>query len=466
MSKASSLDAIIDKIYQSEAVDNHTVILENKILAKFDNIKAKNNGIDISDILSTFSGSKSRSERCKIMGVINEMLNKNVLKQAPKTKRLYLVSEEVEEKNEEKYGKDFDVSRVIEYFESSVAGSVAGIPVSKAIKDITAKHDISKNKVAKIIHTLIKNNVLHKGPAEGTLIFNSVEEEEENVIPIPGVLTNNNLSQDDVKDMPLTNTETDETLKARGFREIAPNIYQSSDGKQHFILTPESTNFDINKVMYNTDDAYTRLCEEFEEAIDDIESFDMDDQTDGLDEFDGDVDTDIDDDMSDEGEEITITLTKDEHALIQSILEKLGGTTTDVEEDIDIDIDDDGMGDEDIDVDVEEDTYDDLEQDEEEIDIDEFDEEEDAEELAGIAGGVHDASFSSGAASMKKHSAGACHGGKPVTTKNITPHGGQAHDAAGSVRAASMKKHSGAADRGGKPVRSKLSTTGKSLFEL
>lgn len=294
------------------------------------------------------------------------------------------------------------------------------------------------------IKELFQNNTLKKGIEDGTIILNSVdveEEEEEGLIPI-------------------MNKETPETLKAKGWSEVSPGIFLSPDGVQKYALTGESINLLLNKTMRKFDNnSFARLCEEFEE---DIDNLDIDDSTAGLDEFD---DEEMDDD--DVEEEDTIQISIPRH-LVDSLHELVAF------------LDENGSDDEDELVDdlaTDEEANMDLMSGDESDDAsvsgteEDFSYDEDEETLAGSTSSVFDASFGSseGGASVKRKTPAYDRSGRPIEGGYRRTAGAAAYDGSGRDGGASMKRSSLTYDKSGKPIDSKVTRKARSknsIFDL
>lgn len=446
--------------------------LKDEILSLFDDIYVQNSGLTTADILEHLQSAGSIFDKNKIMFELQNLINDKVLKLNSVTKKIYLnLDEDNEEQVDLSEFTETDLTdKVLDYFDTSVTAGVGGISIQIAVKDIKKETGTSKPEIMSCITKLLKNKQLKKGVTPGTIMVNSVEEEESLIPVTPGIGSSDYSNED----LPLTNQETPESLKLKGWKEETPGIFMSPDGKSKYILSREEKS--INMHMSYHDKQYEMLCEEFDRSLDEIENADID-NTDGLDEFTDDTADEIEDtDETDGEDDVTVTLTAHEAEVLQAILHKINGTTedtadyvsdaaTDEEANAEL-MGDDDIEDEDFDSEepAEEDEEDDIDWDSEDWDFD-----EDEETVADSStSGVFDGSFSSGAPTMKKHTPAYDKSGKPITGKGHTPTAhGNAQDCAGRPGAPTMKKHTPAYDKSGKPVNSKVTSgVGKSIFDL
>ena len=475
-------------IKKAETVDfeedeESTEDITEQILAQFDSIYAMANGLSTADILQKMQKNRSIFEKNKIMFGIQNLINSHQLRVDPATKKLFVNNDEAEEAEftdiEEMTDKSLD-DAILDYFDSSVTAGIGGISINEVVKDIKKETGSSKPEIMSCITKLIKDKKLQKGVTPGTIMLNSVDEEEESLIPqTPGIgsSTNQNTEQ------PLTNQETPESLKLKGWKEEMPGQFISPDGSVKYILSKEEKT--INMCMGYKDVNYEQLCEEFDRELDEIENSDID-NTDGLDEFDSeteDMDMEDDTDFEDDGEMITVELTKDEADILRKILAKVDGTDI-ADEDVDMEDEDDDFVDDAAtdeeanaelmgDADLEEEEDEEWE-DSEDIDWGADDDEdwtfdEDEESIADDStSGVYDGSFSDGAPVLKKHTVSADRKNKPITGKGYTPSAhGSAFDGAGRKGQPTMTKTTPAFDKASKPVKSKTTSgVGKSIFAL
>lgn len=459
-----------------------TITIEDEVISLFDSMPAMTSGLSVSNILAKLQKTESIFEKNKIMYAIQELINSGRLREDSSTGKIHLVTEEAEEVPEvnlDQFIKDSSLSdKIIEYFDNSITGSVAGVSISEAVKDIKKETGAKKPEIMSCITKLLKNKKLKKGVTPGTIIINSAEEEEESLIQVP---TSDTSTQTDNKDMPLTNQETPESLKLKGWKEENPNIFVSPDGNVKYILSKEGNS--LNIYMNYKDKEWEQLCEEFDAKLDAIESGAMD-NTDGLDEFESETDefeTDEDVDFEDEDsdEMVTVQLTKQEADTLRTILDKIEGV-----EEVEIDDDDKDAAEDDdfiddaatdeeanaklLDADLEKEEDNEEEFKDIEWDFDDLDTDEDEEELADAIDSVYDGSFSDGAPTFKKHTPAYDSKGKPIASKEHAPTAhGSAHDCTERKGGATMQKHTAAYDKSGKPIKSKV-TSGvkKSIFAL
>ena len=455
--------------------------ITEQILAQFDSIYAMANGLSTADILQKMQKNRSIFEKNKIMFGIQNLINSHQLRVDPATKKLFVNNDEAEESEftniEEMTDKNID-DAILDYFDSSVTAGIGGISINEVVKDIKKETGSSKPEIMSCITKLLKDKKLQKGVTPGTIMLNSTDEEEESLIPqTPGIgdSTNQNSEQ------PLTNQETPESLKLKGWKEEMPGQFISPDGSVKYILSKEEKT--INMCMGYKDVNYEQLCEEFDRELDEIENSDID-NTEGLDEFDSeteDMDMEDDTDFEDDSEMITVELTKDEADILRKILAKVDGTDIEAEDEVDDDFVDDAATDEEAnaelmgDADLEEEEDEDEEwEDSEDLDwgADEDEDwtfDEDEETLADDStSGVYDGSFSDGAPVLKKHTVSVDRKNKPITGKGYTPTAhGSAFDGAGRKGQPTMSKTTPAFDKSGKPVKSKTTSgVGKSIFAL
>lgn len=356
---------------------------------------------------------------------------------------------------------------ILSVLDDTVSGSVSGMSTKEIIKAVRdTDSSLTKPQIINAIKELMKQGKIVKGPIEGTLIINSVDNSEDEEIPTGVIRSSQPSSTKTQENQALTNGETKETLKAKGWKENTPNVFTSPDGKEKFALTAESKNLKLNKIM-NTykDDAFFALCEEVQNEIDKIENgYDMpeDDTTAGLDELHSDATAD-----DTEEDAYTITLTKSEYDLFKSIAEKIMAAADDAEDD---DTEDDDTDEFTTDEATDEEANADLmSSDDDDVN---FDDEEDAEESLDDSGnGVYDGSFSNGAPSLAKSTPAYGPARRaPITSKHLSPKGGQAYDGAQNAGAPRMSKQTPEyKSKSGKPVQSKQTSaagTQKSLFEI
>ena len=456
--------------------------ITEQILAQFDSIYAMANGLSTADILQKMQKNRSIFEKNKIMFGIQNLINSHQLRVDPATKKLFVNNDEAEESEftdiEEMTDKSID-DAILDYFDSSVTAGIGGISINEVVKDIKKETGSSKPEIMSCITKLLKDKKLQKGVTPGTIMLNSTDEEEESLIPnTPGIGSSTNQNSE----QPLTNQETPESLKLKGWKEETPGQFISPDGSVKYILSKEEKT--INMCMGYKDVNYEQLCEEFDRELDEIENSDID-NTEGLDEFDSeteDMDMEDDTDFEDDSEMITVELTKDEADILRKILAKVDGTDIEADDEVDeVDDDfvDDAATDEEAnaelmgDADLEEDEDEEWE-DSEDIDWGSDEDEdwmfdEDEESLADDStSGVYDGSFSDGAPVLKKHTATADRKNKPITGKGYTPSAhGSAFDGAGRKGQPTMSKATPAFDKSGKPVKSKTTSgVGKSIFAL
>ena len=476
--KAETIDFEEDE----ESADDIT----EQILAQFDSIYAMANGLSTADILQKMQKNRSIFEKNKIMLSIQNLINRHQLRVDPATKKLFVNNDEAEEEQdeftdiEELTNKSLD-NTILDYFDSSVTAGVGGISINEVVKDIKKETGAAKPEIMSCITKLLKDKKLQKGVTPGTIMLNSTDEEEESLIPqTPGIGSH----VDQNSEQPLTNQETPESLKLKGWKEETPGQFISPDGSVKYILSKEEKT--INMCMGYKDVNYEQLCEEFDRELDEIENSDID-NTEGLDEFDSeaeDMDMEDDADFDADDEMITVELTQGEADILRKILAKIDGTDiadedTDIEDSDDDFVDDAAtdeeanaelMGDADVDTDEEDEEW----EDNEDIDWgddsdDDWSFDEDEESLADDStSGVYDGSFSDGAPALKKHTPSADRKNKPITGKGYTPSAhGSAFDGAGRKGQPTMSKSIPAFDKSGKPVKSKTTNgVGKSIFAL
>lgn len=452
----------------NEGLSNGNKELKNEILFLFEQYGTDN--FTIAETIQNIKRNHKNIKQNKILRTLQDMLNENLIKQDNKSKRIFIVNEE--NNSEETDNISDEEEQVLEYFNTTVSGAMTGVDFSDAIKDIKKQYGLSRQSIIKSISNLIKDGKLQKGPKDNTIMLKYSEEENFETI-IPSIKTQNGISET----QPLTNKETPQTLLAKGYHEVSDGIYVSADGKSQYILSAESknNNFQLNKNMnYKNSYDYERLVEEFSQQIDDIESFDTDediddmdiDNTDGLDELN---DTD-----EVEEESYTVTLTKAELDLLKDIVAKFEDADLGEDElDDEISDDDDYIDDEATDEEATDDLVNGDEDDDLDVDIEEdIDDNEDFEEdfedlVDDVDGGVYTGAGRNGATTLTKNKKELDRKGKPVNSKTYAPHSGTAYDGSGRNGAPSLTKHNASKERGGKPVNSKqTSGVGKSLFDL
>lgn len=443
---------------EDEEVDMNQLI-EDKIIDLLSNlINVKS--LKINEIITRIGPSQKRD----IMGALQRLSNKKVIN-IDKFKNISLNEGQSEEDEQDIIDDIVDeegslTNIILDILDTNVSGSVSGMTSKDIIKAVKQENeDYSKPEVISAIKNLLKSKKIVKGPIEGTLIINSVEEDGE--IPT-GVIHNTPSSTEVQANQALTNGETKDTLKAKGWKETNPGIFTSPDGKQKFAITSESKNFKINNIMFNSykDDDFEALLKEAADTIDEIENGITDDNsTEGLDEFNADEDTDTDEVEGDDGEDsYTVTLTADEYNMLMTIVDKLKGAHEEMEAEDDY-IDDEA---------TDEKANAELMGDEEDID---FSDEEDEENFDETGSGLYDGAFKDGAAKMDKHTGS--YGNErraPITSKHFAPKGCTAFDGAGRNGGASLSKETPEyKSKSGKPVQSKNSSaagSSKSIFEI
>lgn len=426
------------------------------ILQQFEGMVPGTTGIALRDLLGFFQTVPGEYSTGQIMRVLQNLINKKELRLDDITKKLFPgdVSED-----EEDYLTPEDViedevtikDEIVDYFQNSTSGSVGGVSLSQVIKDLTKETEHSKQEIIEGIKELMKDGVLKKGINDGTILFNSVSEEdidasedEEGSITPPTPVTSNNNSP-----APVMNQETPETLKAKGWKEMTPGTFLSPDGVQKYIIAEQLNQTLINKIMTYKDDSFEALCEEFSEDYNDIEQFDSienADDTDGLDEF----ETTDEIELEDGDDEVTITLSKDECDILEKVLRKVRG---DEAEDTEDDLVDDLATDEEANVDLLGDDDEDEDEDDEDFN---FDFEEDEENLTDDeANGLYIGTFNDGAPKMKKETPS--YGNprrQPIEGKYYKPSKKTVYDGTGRDGSARMTKETPAYDRSGKPASS------------
>lgn len=455
------------------------------ILQQFNGLTSRTTGIALHDLLGYFQTIPEEYSKNQIMRILQRLINKNQIKLDTITKKMFLCNDEDEEDaedteflvDEEDAEEDYITPEEIindeepsltndieEYFQTSTAGSVSGIPYNQALKDLSIITGYAKQEIASSIKELMSSGILKKGVTDGTIIVNSIEEEEEGSIIPTGVNNNSTLP------IPIMNQETPETLKAKGWTEISPGMFLGPDGVQKYAITEDFNYSGINKFMSYKDDDMEKLFEEFDSQFAEIEGFDDSDNmenTDGLDEFETEENIDIEGDG-----EITITLSQDEADILDRILKKIKGEDVGEEELVD-----DLASDEEANIDLmgsdddEFESEDDYMTDEDAEDEFNFDFEEDEENIADEnAGGNFDGSFSNGAPNLKKQTPPTGDfKRKPITGKGYTPTNRQAYDATGRDGSPKLQKQTPQYDKSGKPVNSnttKKAGTKTSIFDL
>lgn len=371
---------------------------------------------------------------------------------------------------------------ILEVLGNSASGSVSGLTPSEIVRQVRYKNtSYKKHAVMETLKQLLSDKKIVKGPGGKTLIVNSSDEDEE----IPTGMIKSPSSTQTQENQALTNGETKDTLKAKGWKENTPGIFTSPDGKEKFAVTAESRELKLNKIMNKTykDDEFYALCEEVDQAIDEIESGYTSEEpdTEGLDE--------LGDTAGEEGEgedyEYTIQLTADEYELFKGIAEKILDAGAGAEEDYVSDDATDEEANADLmngtDSDTDDLDFDDNEDSEEEDEkcpscgkkkcVCGEDSEEDSEEGLDDGGnGVHDGSFSNGAPSLTKQTPSyGSNRRAPITSKHFNPKSGTAYDGAHNAGAPKLQKQTPEyKSKSGKPVSSKNTAsagTQKSLFE-
>lgn len=463
------------------------------VLQQFEGLEPRTTGIALRDLLSFFQTMPGEYSKSQIMRVLQNLINKKELKIDEMTKKLFpadanedeedidlndneesaQIEAEFDSEDEESYITPEDITEdeftindeIINYFQNSTSGSVGGINLSQVVKDLIKETNRSKQEIIEGIKELMKDGTLKKGVTDGTILFNSiseedidnVEEEEGSISPI----TNTNNSP-----VPVMNQETPETLRAKGWTEIVPGTFLGPDGVQKYVITEQSNQTLLNKIMNYKDDSFEALCEEFSDDFNEIEGFgavENPDDTDGLDEFEATDEIDIEDG----DEEVTITLSKDECDILEKVLRKVKG-----EEDTEEDLVDDLATDEEATIDLmgDDDEGFDGEEDEDDEDFN-FDFDEDEENIADEdSSGTYDAAFNDGAAKLKKNTPG--YGNprrQPIEGKAYKPSKKSVYDAAGRDGAAKMTKETPAFDKSGKPISSettKKAGSKDSIFNL
>lgn len=449
--------------------------IKENILGMFNHINSSVNGLNINEIIRQIG--RQGVARNKIYRILQELINKRTLISDEYTKKIYLNDEAEEDFKDDGMSDDELHDRVIDYFDRSVSGSIGGISPTKAVKDIAKEVEVEQSRVAKAITDLLKDKVLIRGVEDGTLIYNSAdsiemdnlgddldeapEEDAETIsVTIPG---GGDAPQ------PINNQETPETLKMKGWEEITPGTYQSPDGNTKYSITVPMESFDnssINKSMkYNSKSEFVRLCEEFEAAMDEIDTFDGEDSTDGLDEFDSET-TESETPAEDT---VTVEFTPEEVEVLKSICSKLGLSVSDdtdvevTEDDIEDDFVDDEATDEEANAELMDDfdsDFEDEDEDNEDVlnfeieDEDDWDFDEDEESVADSSSSVYDGSGRQGAATMTRTTPSYDKSGKPVTSK-IKVSSGHGADAARSNGGATTTRTTPSYDKSGKPVKSR-----------
>lgn len=478
--------------YEEDAEEMPMETIKNKIIGLFNDFTNSANGILFDDILVDFKSKYHFKNSSRyISRALQELFNKGVLTFDDRTKKIYLAdnNEDEEELDTLEVSDNNLREEIVDFFDTSASGSVSGISLRDINKEFKDKY--SKKEIIDALKALIADKTLIKGPAEGTLIINSVEdapeeEEEGSLIPSSGLATGDPNSDEGI-DNTVTNVETPETLKQKGWKPFQTNtcVFISPDGKQKYILDKNKMNesFEVNNFMSKLNEYnYDALVFEAAQIIDDMEVEDDNlDNTAGLDEFDS-TEDDLDDETADldaENNSIDIELTRDELETIAPILKKLLAIVdTDDAEDIeDSDLEDDEPVD---DLATDEETTEDLFADEDEEDEccegkkckkdleDEEDEEVPADETVG---GVYDGSATLSRPQMaRKHTVKYDRSGNPINAKGLTPRPGQADDCAASVSGGpKMTKTTPPFDKNGNPVKSKVTagaSSNKSYWDL
>ena len=344
----------------------------------------------------------------------------------------------------EEGGLKADVRKV---FKKTVSGSVSGIKLNQVVKELYNKTRASKPAIMQAIKDLLKSKELIKGPNGDTLIYNSEAEknEQDEEVPVPDALKSQTPQNNTASygSQPLSNRETPETLKAKGWKDNGNGLFVSPDGKQQFVFSNESKTINISTMNTNNEFDFEKLCEEFDEELNRMNNEEDLDQTEGLDELE---DEGTEDDLEDDGDTVQVTLTKSEAQLLSDLASKLSGALSGEEDDM---VDDEAtdeaanadlMDDDEVSFDEGED--DDLGDDEE----DPFagDNEEDSEEVSDNSG-AYTGAYTDGGASISK--SGASWGPdrrKPIEgAYKPSAHGSAPHDGSHKPTGASMSKHNG-----------------------
>lgn len=353
---------------------------------------------------------------------------------------------------------------VKDYFESSVSGSVGGVRLNSAIKDIKEKTGVSKPRIIEVIKELLKSKELVKGPDGNTLIYNSKAEknnEDDEIINMQSTTSKN-------QNQPISNKETPQTLKAKGWKDNGNGLFVSPDNKQQFIFSNESKTININ-TMNNRNNKFDfdLLVEEFGEELEKMNTEQDLDQTAGLDELSDDEGLGDTDEIEDDGDEVQVTLTKSEARLLSDLASKLSSVLGDTEDDM---VDDEAtdeaanadlMGDDEV-------SFDDTDDDTFEDDT-ELDDEEDSEELSDNSG-AYTGSYNNQGASMSRSNAS--YGNerrKPIEGGYKPSAHGSAKEVTYGPTGASLSKHNGSYGKERRdPVPSRntsLANSKRSIFD-
>ena len=149
-------------------------------------------------------------------------------------------SDETEPEGKEEGGLKAAVRKV---FKKTVSGSVSGIKLNQVVKELYNKTRASKPAIMQAIKDLLKSKELIKGPNGDTLIYNSEAEknEQDEEVPVPNALKSQTPQNNTASygSQPLSNRETPETLKAKGWKDNGNGLFVSPDGKQQFVFSNE-----------------------------------------------------------------------------------------------------------------------------------------------------------------------------------------------------------------------------------
>jgi hypothetical protein len=431
-----------------------------------------------------------------LMKAVQDLVNKRELAYDRYERKYVKRGQVMESTEEDDFASPEDFSEdnpleddVIDYFENSTAGSVSGIRLSQAVKELSSDLGKTKQEITECIKKLLKDGTLKNGIVAGTIMLDSTEDDFDSLdgegddLDIPEGEEDEEYSYGNGNPTPLVNGETPETLKAKGWNEVTPGVFVGPDGNQKFVITDESTQNLLNKHMKYKDNSFEALCEEFSDDYNEIEGVepevngdDVDDldDTDGLDEFEDEDDLDIDA----AGDDITITLTQDEFDTLQAILDKARGDAA-AEEDLD-DIDDeddyvdDAATDEEANADLLGDDDADFEDEDEDADFededDDMDLEEDEESVADSGSSVYDSSFGDGAPSLKRQTPSYGSLRRSPIEGAYRPRRGAVHDGAGRAGSPSLSRNTPSyKERSGRVVDSgvtRAARSRKSIFDI
>lgn len=354
---------------------------------------------------------------------------------------------------------------VKDYFESSVSGSVGGVRLNSAIKDIKEKTGVSKPRVIEVIKELLKSKELVKGPDGNTLIYNSKAEknnEDDEIINMQSSTARNQYQ-------PISNKETPQTLKAKGWKDNGNGLFVSPDNKQQFIFSNESKTININ-TMNNRNNKFDfdLLVEEFGEELEKMNTEQDLDQTAGLDELSDDEGLGDTDEIEDDGDEVEVTLTKSEARLLSDLASKLsavlGGTEDDMVDDEATDeaANADLMGDDEV-------SFDDSDDDDTFEDDTVLDDEEDSEELSDNSSAYTGTYNNQGASMSRSNASYGNERRKPIEGGYKPSAHGSAKEVTYGPTGASLSKHNGSYGKERRdPVPSRntsLANSKRSIFD-